>query len=138
MSLDGGPRSASVETLAPTTCAVITREQLLAFIADHPAFAMDLIARLIRRARLATENARTMALIDVYGRLARLLDQLAGPADARGHRRVAERLTHQQIAGYLACSREMVSRLMKDLENGQYLRMQDRRIVLLGRLPPRW
>ena len=68
MSLDGGPRSASVEAAEATVCAVITRDDLLAYIADHPDFALELMSRLIRRARLATENARSVALIDVYGR----------------------------------------------------------------------
>ena len=138
MSLDGGPRSANVETLEPTTCAVVTRAQLLEYIAEQPGFAMELIARLIQRARLATESTRSLALIDVYGRLTRLLDQRAGPADHQGHRIVPERMTHQQIAGHLACSREMVSRLMKDLEKGGFLAIRNRHIVLLGPLPARW
>ncbi|MDO5624140.1 MAG: Crp/Fnr family transcriptional regulator [Pseudomonadota bacterium] len=138
MSLDGGPRSASVEATEPTVCALVTREALLAYIAEAPAFALELMARLIRRARLATDNARSMALIDVYGRLARLLEQLAGPPDAAGARTLTERLTHQQIAQHLACSREMVSRLLKDLQTGGYLTTRERHLVLLKPLPPRW
>ncbi len=138
MSLDGGPRSASVEAAEPTVCAVIARDELLAYIAEQPGFALELMARLIRRARLATENARSVALIDVYGRLTRLLDQLAGPPDAQGHRSLTERLTHQQIAHHLACSREMVSRLLKDLETGGYVELRERRLVLLKSLPTRW
>ncbi len=138
MSLDGGPRSASVEAIEPTICAVVARADLLAYIADHPDFALELMARLIRRARLATDNARNMALIDVYGRLTRLLDQLADPPDAQGHRSMRERLTHQQIANHLACSREMVSRLLKDLVAGGYVALRERRLVLLKTLPARW
>lgn len=138
MSLDGGPRSASVEAAEPSVCALVTRDTLLAYIAEQPAFALELMARLIRRARLATENARSVALIDVYGRLTRLLDQLAAPPDARGERAVTERITHQQIASHLACSREMVSRLLKDLETGGYVAARERRLVLLKPLPARW
>lgn len=138
MSLDGGPRSANVETLEPTTCAVVTREALLAYIAEEPSFALEMMARLIRRARLATESTRSLALIDVYGRAKRLLEQLAGPPGADGSRTIPERLTHQQIASHLACSREMVSKLMKDLEVGGYVAKQDRLIVLLKPLPARW
>ena len=138
MSLDGGPRSASVEAAEATVCALISREDLLAYIAEQPAFALELMARLIRRARLATDNARSMALVDVYGRLTRLLDQLAEPPDADGARALRERLTHQQIASHLACSREMVSRLLKDLENGGYVAQRERRLVLLKTLPARW
>lgn len=138
MSLDGGPRSANVETLEPSTCAVVSRDTLLAYIADHPGFALEMMSRLIRRARLATESARSLALIDVYGRLTRLLDQLAAPPAPDGSRTVGERLTHQQIGSHLACSREMVSRLLKDLEKGGYVQMRERRIVLLRELPARW
>ena len=138
MSLDGGPRSANVETLEATTCAVVTRETLLGYIAEHPDFALEMMARLIRRARLATESTRSLALIDVYGRAKRLLEQLAGPAGADGVRVLPERMTHQQIASHLACSREMVSRLMKDLETGGYVAKREQRIVLLKALPPRW
>lgn len=138
MSLDGGPRSASVEAAEPSVCALVTRETLLSYIAEQPAFALELMARLIRRARLATENARSVALIDVYGRLTRLLDRLAAAPDAQGARAITERITHQQIANHLACSREMVSRLLKDLETGGYVTTRERRLVLLRPLPARW
>ncbi len=138
MSLDGGPRSASVETLEPTACSVVTRQLLREHIAAQPDFAFDLIARLIRRARLATESARSLALIDVYGRMTRLLDELASEPLPDGARRVPLRITHQEIANRVVCSREMVSRLLKDLEQGGYLSLQERRMVLHKRLPARW
>jgi CRP/FNR family cyclic AMP-dependent transcriptional regulator len=138
MSLDGGPRSANVEATEASTCAVVSRATLLAYIADHPEFALELMGRLIRRARLATESARSVALIDVYGRLVRLLNQLAGEADAHGERALRERMTHQELAQHLACSREMVSRLLKDLETGGYIAVRERRLHLLKTLPARW
>ncbi|MDM7941285.1 MAG: Crp/Fnr family transcriptional regulator [Hydrogenophaga sp.] len=138
MSLDGGPRSANVEAAEPSVCAVVTRATLLAYIAEHPEFALELMARLIRRARLATESARSVALIDVYGRLVRLLNSMAQMPDERGERALKERLTHQQMAQHLACSREMVSRLLKDLETGGYIAVRERWIWLLKTLPARW
>lgn len=138
MSLDGGPRSANVEAVSVTTCAVIARSTLLAYISAHPEFALELMARLIRRARLATQSAGSVALIDVYGRLVRLLNQLSGPPDDFGHRRLTERLTHQALAQHLACSREMVSRLLKDLETGGYVAVRERWIWLVKPLPTRW
>lgn len=138
MSLDGGPRSASVEATEATTCAVISRQTLLAYIADHPEFALELMARVIRRARLATESARSVALIDVYGRLVKLLNDWACPPDERGERPLREKVTHQQIAQHLACSREMVSRLLKDLETGGFIAVRERWIWLRKPLPARW
>jgi CRP/FNR family cyclic AMP-dependent transcriptional regulator len=138
MSLDGGPRSAHVEAVEASTCSVISRAVLLDYIAAHPEFALELMARLIRRARLATQSAGNVALIDVYGRLVLLLNQLAGEPDEFGERRLGERLTHHELAQHMACSREMVSRLLKDLETGGYIAVRERWIWLLKPLPARW
>lgn len=138
MSLDGGLRSAHVEALETSVCSVVTRKTLLAYIALHPEFALELMGRLIRRARLATESARNVAMIDVYGRLVLLLNQLACEPDPDGLRALRERITHQSMAQHLACSREMVSRLMRDLETGGYVAVRQRWIWLLKPLPARW
>ena len=137
MSLDGGPRSASVITLEATTCAVVTRQTLREHIAANPEFALELIARVIRRARLATQSARNMALLDVYGRVVQLLGELA-VAQPDGTRVVPERLTHAEIASRVGCSREMVSRLMKDLERGGYIAVGAGAMTLVRPLPAQW
>lgn len=137
MSLDGGPRSASVITLEPTVCAVVTRKTLREHIAANPEFAFELLSRVIRRARLATQSARSMALLDVYGRVVKLLDELAKD-QPDGTRLITPRMTHADIASRVGCSREMVSRLMKDLEIGGYVAKRDQHIVLLKALPSRW
>jgi len=137
MALDGGPRSASVITREPCVCAVITRVNLLAFIAQRPEFALELLSKVIRRLRLATRDARNLAFIDVYGRLTQCLQDMA-TAQADGTRCIEQRITHQEIASRVGCSREMVSRILKDLESGGYVRIAERRIVLVGKLPQRW
>ncbi len=137
MSLDGGPRSASVITMEASTCAVVTRRTLENFIAEHPQFAFELLAKVIRRARQATLGARQLALNDVYGRLKLLLDRLAVEAP-EGERIVPERLTHKDIANRIGASREMVSRQLKDLENGQFIDLVDGLIRLRKPLPARW
>lgn len=136
MSLDGGPRSAAVEVIETCECAVVTKQTLLRHIAEHPEFALDLLAKVIRRARAATISAKQLALNDVYGRLVSLLNELAVPRPD-GTRLIAERLTHQEMANRLGCSREMVSRLMKDLAGG-YLAVDGGRYRLLKDLPARW
>ncbi len=137
MSLDGGPRSASVITLEATRCAVLTRHSLHLHIAQYPEFAFELLSRVIRRARLATANARSLALLDVYGRLVQTLEGLAQP-QADGTRLVGERLTHADLASRVGCSREMVSRLLKDLERGGHIWLKGKQWVLAARLPARW
>lgn len=137
MSLDGGRRSASVETLEASTCAVVGRATLEAFIGERPQFAFELLAKVIRRARTATLSTRQLALNDVYGRLKLLFDSLA-EAQPDGTRVIGERLTHQEMANRLGCSREMVSRLMKDLEKGGFVTVESARIRLVAVLPARW
>ena len=138
MGLDGGPRSASVMALLPTVCSMVTRTTLLAHLAEHPDFALELLSKVIRRARAATLNAKGMALNDVYGRLKALLESLADP-QPDGSRRITERLTHLELANRVGCSREMVTRQLNDLQEGGYIRTQrGGDIVLLKNLPPRW
>lgn len=137
MSLDGKPRSASVMTLEPTSCSVITRDELRAAIADNPDIAMGLISTLIERARIATDNVKNLALMDVYGRVARLLLQIA-KEDGNGKLVVPERMTQQDIADRVGASRDMISRIFKDLTIGGYVTV-DNRIITIHRKPPaRW
>jgi CRP/FNR family cyclic AMP-dependent transcriptional regulator len=137
MSLDGGPRSASVITLEATVCAVLTRRTLREHIAANPEFAFELLGRVIHRARMATQSARSMALLDVYGRVVQLLESMALPQED-GSRVIVQRPTHRDIANRVGCSREMVSRLMKDLQDGRYVEVAGEGIRLLRRLPARW
>lgn len=138
MSLDGGLRSASVVTLEDSLCAMVTRQTLTAFIAERPEFAFDLLAKVIGRARAATVTARQLALNDVYGRLRALLLDLSEPDGDGEARLVPERLTHQEMAHRLGCTREMVGRLMKQLERGDYVANAGEGLRILRRLPPRW
>ena len=137
MSLDGGPRSASVETLEWTVCVVVTRTTLEQHLAADPTFAFELLSKVIRRARAATLSAKQLALNDVYGRLKLLLEGSAVP-QPDGSLWIVERLTHQQMANYLGSSREMVSRLMKDLQHGGHVVVEGKGMRMKGRLPMRW
>ncbi len=137
MSLDGGKRSASVITLESTACAVVTRQTLLAHVAQYPEFAFELLALVIRRARLATATARQLALDDVYGRLKSYLEGSAVKTDD-GLLLMRERVTHEEMGFRLGCSRGMVTRLMKDLERGGYIAHQASGLALLRPLPPKW
>jgi CRP/FNR family transcriptional regulator, cyclic AMP receptor protein len=137
MSLDGGPRSASVMTLEPCVCSVVSRSAVRDHLADEPEFALDLVAQVIRRARTATETARNMALLDVYGRVIATLEGHEGPATPDAPVLLTQ-ITHQSIASRVGASREMVSRLLKDLEKGGYIELGVKRITLLKKLPARW
>jgi CRP/FNR family cyclic AMP-dependent transcriptional regulator len=136
LALDGGKRSASAMTLEPTQCVLVTGSNLRQFIIDHPDFAQRLIVDLSRRVRQLTDNVRSLALDDVYTRVVRLL-QLLSVAD--GDRRVLpHRLTQQDIADHVGSSREMVSRILKELTVGGYIAIDSGRIALLKTPPAAW
>jgi CRP/FNR family cyclic AMP-dependent transcriptional regulator len=137
VTLDGGVRSASVMTLEPTTCSVVSGANLREFVAAHPDFASHLILKLIRSVRDATESVKSLALEDVYARVIRLLNDISDPAEG-GQRRVRERLTQQDIADRIGASREMVSRIVKDLTAGGYLDLSGGRIVIARKPPASW
>jgi CRP/FNR family cyclic AMP-dependent transcriptional regulator len=137
MWLDGGPRSASVMTLEPSVCSIVSRTALREHLAEEPEFALELVAQVIRRARAATETARNMALLDVYGRVIVTLESQQGPAKPDAPITLTQ-ITHQNIASRVGASREMVSRLLKDLEKGGYIELGVKRIKLLKKLPARW
>jgi CRP/FNR family transcriptional regulator, cyclic AMP receptor protein len=136
MVLDGGPRSASVMTMEPSTFAVVSRADLRQYIVEHPDSAIYLISKLIKRTRKATNNIKSLALMDVYGRVAKLLLNLA--VEDGGKLVVPEKLTHQEIAERIGSSREMIGRIMKDLATGGYIEVRDRMIVMTKHPPAHW
>lgn len=137
MSLDGRARSASVMTLEPSTCSVVTRDILKQAIGANPDVAMALISTLIDRARIATDNVKNLALMDVYGRVARLLLSLA-KEQPDGKLVVPDRMTQQDIADRVGASRDMISRIFKDLTIGGYVTVVDRVITIRRKPPSRW
>jgi CRP/FNR family cyclic AMP-dependent transcriptional regulator len=137
MALDGRPRSASVQALEPTDCAEVAADKLLAALRADPQLALRLLLNLIERRRHDTGNLKDLALMDVYGRIARLLRELdyetvGGAAWSR------ERLTQQEIASRVGASRDMVGRILKDLRAGGYIDMREKRFRILRRPPARW
>jgi CRP/FNR family cyclic AMP-dependent transcriptional regulator len=136
MTLDGGPRSASVMTLEPSRFLLVPRTDLEAFLVEHPSFAVHVLRKLIRRARILTENVKSLALQDVYGRFTRMLHELA--ADEDGKLVIAEKLTQQEMANRIGASREMVSLILKDLAKGGYLTITGKRITIEKKLPLEW
>ena len=133
MALDEGLRSASVVTLESTTCSLISRDMMRRYVTANPDFALQLIAKLIRRTRIAVENVKRLALLDVYGRLTSLLISLTPEQCGVGV--LTERMTQQELAERVGASRDMVSRILHDLAEGGYVAIRSRRIEVLKRIP---
>jgi len=136
ITLDGGPRSASVMAVEDCKCAVVKRTELTPFLEKNPELALHIMRKLAHRVRDLTENVRSLALMDVYGRVARLLLELA--EDKEGKLVISEVLTHKDIASRVGASREMISRIFSDLSDGGYVRKEDGHLVIARKPPPRW
>ena len=130
--LDNAPRSASVMTLTEVSTVIITKQEFDALLEKHPHIAGLLLKGLTQRLRTLTENVRSLALMDVYGRVAKLLLSLA--SDDGGELRIRERLTQQDLANRIGASREMVSRILKDLASGGYISTVGREIRIHEKL----
>lgn len=134
--LDGGPRSASVMTLEPCRFFVIPRGDVEGLLGRNQEFARDLIDKLIGKVRSLTTKVLDLALKDVYGRFARFVDEHA--VEEKGKRVVRERLTQHDIAARIGASREMVSRIVKDLTAGGYISVDAKHITVHKKLPANW
>ena len=134
--LDGEPRSASVITLEPTACLLFPRQAFQAWLREHPNASICIIQSLTRRIRVLTESVRGFALSDVYGRLVKTLN---GMAVAEGEEWLIQpRPSHQDLANLVGCSREMVSRIMKDLGRGGYVSAAGKTLRIHRKLPVSW
>lgn len=130
--LDNQPRSASVISLEPTKALVLERSAFVRHLSDHPTTATAILAEMSRRLRQADKVIGNLALLDVYGRLARLLQDLAereGVPTGEGVL-IKERPTQQEIASMIGTSRETVSRALSDFARRGLLTMSGRSVVL--------
>lgn len=136
MVLDGGPRSASVMTLETSTFSVVTKNEFKKFLTENPDVCVHIIENLIIRARALTDNVKSLALLDVYGRVAKLLLELAHEED--GKLVISEKPTQQEIANRVGASREMVSRILSDLSKGGYINITGKKIIIEKKPPAGW
>ncbi len=126
--LDDSPRSASVVTLEPCELLSISKVDFKRTLAENSDLSLTVMRGLVKRLREADQKIGSLALMDVYGRVARLLLQMAEEVD--GEKVVVKKLSKQDIAKMIGASREMVSRVMKDLELGGYIEVRGRSVVL--------
>jgi len=126
--IDNSPRSANVVALEPCEVVCISKSDFKRCLADNFDMAMTVMRGLVKRLREADQKIGSLALMDVYGRVARLLLQMAEDVD--GEKVVVKKLSKQDIAKMIGASREMVSRVMKDLELGGYIEVRGRSIAL--------
>jgi CRP/FNR family cyclic AMP-dependent transcriptional regulator len=126
--IDDEPRSATVVTIEPCELLSIAKRDFKKCLAESFEMSTAVMRSLVKRLRDADRKIGSLALLDVYGRVARLLIDMA--ENVGGEKIVTKRLPKQDIAKMIGASREMVSRVMKDLQTGGYIEMRGSTIVV--------
>jgi len=134
--LDDEPRSASVSTLEKSSALMIGKAAFLDCLRESPEMGINIIRSLTRRLRRATLGSRSLALDNVYRRLADRLQELASMEDEVPV--VDKKYSHQELGNMIGASREMVGKIMAELVKGEYVALRDGRITLLRKLPKNW
>lgn len=134
--LDEAPRSASVAAVTKSEVLQIPRSAFLALIEVHPACMQMVVRNLVGRIRTLTESVRSLALVDVFGRISRVFNSLA--VEKEGVMQIDRRLTQQDLANMVGASREMVNRILRDLVSGGYVELEQHRIIICRKLPQNW
>lgn len=126
---------ASVQTQEPSEVLHLPKANFMRCLSENPALGMYMTRAIVRRLRDADRQIESLALLDVYGRVARVLTDMAELVD--GKRVVLQPPSKCEIASMTGATREMVHRVMKSLQVGGYVQVDKRRIVLLGKLGTR-
>jgi CRP/FNR family cyclic AMP-dependent transcriptional regulator len=128
--VDGSPRSASVMAMEPCELLNISSDAFTRCMQDNFEVAQKLMQILVRRLREADRKIESLALLDVYGRVARLLLELS--VDENGKKVVKKKMSKQDMARMIGASREMVSKVMRDLELSGYIVCEGDTVTIMG------
>jgi CRP/FNR family transcriptional regulator, cyclic AMP receptor protein len=134
--LDDAPRSASVITCEKATCGIISKAEFKAWLNNNPNAPFGIINGLVSKVRTLTDKVRALALSDVYGRLVIELQNMAEDSDDK--RIIENRPTQQDLANMIGASREMVSKIFKELIKGDYITIDGKRLIINKKLPSSW
>lgn len=134
--LSDEPRSASVQAVEATSCAMISKGDFLHWLEANPDVALALLAVLSEKIRHLTDKVKQMALSSVYERTVKVLREMA-VAD-QDMLVIHHRPTQQELANMVGSSREMINKIMKELTKGGYVVIQDQRLLMKSKLPAQW
>jgi CRP/FNR family cyclic AMP-dependent transcriptional regulator len=126
--IDDSTRSASVISVEPCELLVLSKRDFRKCLSENFEMALTVMRGLVKRLREADRKIGSLALMDVYGRVARLLLEMSEMID--GQHVVTKKVAKQDIAKMIGASREMVSRVMKDLQVGGYIEVRGSSIYL--------
>ncbi|MBN9406918.1 MAG: cyclic nucleotide-binding domain-containing protein [Burkholderiales bacterium] len=122
--IDDQPHSATVRAEVQTDVLVLGRTEFARCLPENSSMAYAIMRALVQRLRHADRKIESLALLDVYGRVARALLEFS-VEDGQGERVIREKVSRQDLAKMVGASREMVSRVMKDLEERGFIQARD-------------
>ncbi len=128
--IDNEPHSASVRAEVQTDVLMLGRVEFARCLPENTSMAYAVMKGLVQRLRHADRKIESLALMDVYGRVARALIE-AAEMDADGQAVIRDKVSRQDLAKMVGASREMVSRVMKDLEERGYIETLENNSVLI-------
>ncbi len=132
--IDNQPHSATVKAEVQTDVLILGRTEFARCLPENTSMAYAVMKGLVQRLRHADRKIESLALMDVYGRVARALLEFARP-DKDGNLVIKDRVSRQDVAKMIGASREMVSRVMKDLEDRGFIELtEDGSTVIKERL----
>lgn len=128
--IDDAPHSASVCAEVQTDALILSQLEFARCLPDTDSMAYALLRGLVQRLRQADRKIESLALMDVYGRVARVLLESADE-NGEGLALIRDKVSRQDLAKMVGASREMVSRVMKDLEERGFIATREDGSVLL-------
>jgi len=129
--LDDEPRSAHVTAMEDTVLFVLRREDFRGRLTHSPELSISLLREISQRLRRADDTIASLMLLDVNGRIAHLLLELAREEGGATGTRIGRRLTHESLGQMVGASRETVSRTMRNLVLRNVISVTRREITLL-------
>lgn len=128
--IDGEPHSATVRAEAQTDVLMLGRDAFQRCLRENSNMSEAVMRGLVRRLRRADKQIRSLALMDVYGRVMSVLTDMA-EEDEEGKLILRKKISRQDVAKMVGASREMVSRVMKFFdENGTLVAQEDGSLIL--------
>ena len=118
--IDNEPHSATVMAEIQTDALILGRLEFARCLPENSSMAYAVMKGLVQRLRQADRKIESLALMDVYGRVARALLEFSA-ADSEGNAVIRDKVSRQDLAKMVGASREMVSRVMKDLEERGFI-----------------
>jgi CRP/FNR family cyclic AMP-dependent transcriptional regulator len=130
--LDGMPRSAGAVTMEETVTLTLHRDHFLQHLEASPSLARSIIEVLTARLRFTTEHTESLVFLDVCGRVAvRLLDLAGRYGTEKDSIELDLCLTQSELATWVAATRESVNKALGTFRDQGFISVEGQKITIL-------